>query len=78
MTVSLELDREAKRRGLKSVFVPTGQTGSRSRVGDLGRRGRLRLHGRCRRAAGGRGRLPRRELLWVEGQVRSCTRRTRV
>jgi uncharacterized NAD-dependent epimerase/dehydratase family protein len=27
MTVSLELDREAKRRGLKSVFVPTGQTG---------------------------------------------------
>ena len=27
MTVSLELDREAKRRGLGSVFVPTGQTG---------------------------------------------------
>jgi uncharacterized NAD-dependent epimerase/dehydratase family protein len=27
MTVSLELDRETKRRGLKSVFVPTGQTG---------------------------------------------------
>jgi uncharacterized NAD-dependent epimerase/dehydratase family protein len=27
MTVALELDREAKRRGLKSVFVPTGQTG---------------------------------------------------
>jgi uncharacterized NAD-dependent epimerase/dehydratase family protein len=27
MTVSLELDREAKRRGLRSVFVPTGQTG---------------------------------------------------
>jgi uncharacterized NAD-dependent epimerase/dehydratase family protein len=27
MTVSLELDREAQRRGLKSVFVPTGQTG---------------------------------------------------
>ena len=27
MTVSLELDREAKRRGVKSVFVPTGQTG---------------------------------------------------
>src|SRR4051812_29139287 len=24
MTVSLELDREAKRRGLRSVFVPTG------------------------------------------------------
>jgi uncharacterized NAD-dependent epimerase/dehydratase family protein len=27
MTVSLELDREAKRRGERSVFVPTGQTG---------------------------------------------------
>jgi D-glutamate N-acetyltransferase len=27
MTVSLELDLEAKRRGLASVFVPTGQTG---------------------------------------------------
>src|SRR5262249_18526461 len=27
MTVSLELDREARGRGVKSVFVPTGQTG---------------------------------------------------
>jgi uncharacterized NAD-dependent epimerase/dehydratase family protein len=27
MTVALELDREARRRGLRSVFVPTGQTG---------------------------------------------------
>ena len=27
MTVSLELDREAQTRGLRSVFVPTGQTG---------------------------------------------------
>jgi uncharacterized NAD-dependent epimerase/dehydratase family protein len=27
MTVSLELDRESQRRGLRSVFVPTGQTG---------------------------------------------------
>jgi uncharacterized NAD-dependent epimerase/dehydratase family protein len=27
MTVSLELDREARRRGLASCFVPTGQTG---------------------------------------------------
>jgi D-glutamate N-acetyltransferase len=27
MTVSLELDLEAKRRGIRSVFVPTGQTG---------------------------------------------------
>jgi len=27
MTVSLELDREARSRGLRSIFVPTGQTG---------------------------------------------------
>jgi len=27
MTVSVELDREARRRGLSSVFAPTGQTG---------------------------------------------------
>ena len=27
MTVAVELDLEARRRGLKSVFVPTGQTG---------------------------------------------------
>jgi uncharacterized NAD-dependent epimerase/dehydratase family protein len=27
MTVSLELDLEARRRGLRSIFVPTGQTG---------------------------------------------------
>jgi uncharacterized NAD-dependent epimerase/dehydratase family protein len=27
MTVSLELDREARERGLRSAFVPTGQTG---------------------------------------------------
>jgi len=27
MTVSLELDREARRRGIRSEFVPTGQTG---------------------------------------------------
>jgi uncharacterized NAD-dependent epimerase/dehydratase family protein len=27
MTVSLELDREARARGLRSIFVPTGQTG---------------------------------------------------
>src|SRR2546430_4763018 len=27
MTVALELDREAQRRGLKSAFVATGQTG---------------------------------------------------
>src|SRR5207245_7182597 len=27
MTVALELDLEARRRGIKSEFVPTGQTG---------------------------------------------------
>ena len=27
MTVSLELDREARSRGIRSIFVPTGQTG---------------------------------------------------
>ena len=27
MTVSLELDLEARRRGIRSEFVPTGQTG---------------------------------------------------
>jgi uncharacterized NAD-dependent epimerase/dehydratase family protein len=27
MTVALELDREARRRGIKSEFIPTGQTG---------------------------------------------------
>jgi D-glutamate N-acetyltransferase len=27
MTVSVELDREARERGLRSVFIPTGQTG---------------------------------------------------
>src|SRR5204862_4693234 len=27
MTVALELDLEARRRGFRSVFVPTGQTG---------------------------------------------------
>jgi D-glutamate N-acetyltransferase len=27
MTMALELDREAQRRGIRSVFVPTGQTG---------------------------------------------------
>jgi uncharacterized NAD-dependent epimerase/dehydratase family protein len=30
MTMGLELDREAQRRGIKSVFVPTGQRSTRS------------------------------------------------
>jgi uncharacterized NAD-dependent epimerase/dehydratase family protein len=69
MTVSLELDREAQARGLKSVFVPTGQTGIAiagwgisvdAVVADFiaGAAERLVVEGRER---GG-------ELLWVEGQ----------
>ncbi|HLX21485.1 MAG TPA: DUF1611 domain-containing protein [Gaiellaceae bacterium] len=69
MTVSLELDAEARRRGLRSVFVPTGQTGMAiagwgiavdAVVADFiaGAAERLVVEGRER---GG-------ELLWVEGQ----------
>ena len=69
MTVSLELDREARRRGVRSVFVPTGQTGIAisgwgiavdAVVADFvaGAAERLVVEGRER---GG-------ELLWVEGQ----------
>ena len=69
MTVSLELDLEARRRGLRSVFVPTGQTGIAiagwgiavdAVVSDFlaGAAERLVVEGRER---GG-------ELLWVEGQ----------
>jgi uncharacterized NAD-dependent epimerase/dehydratase family protein len=69
MTVSLELDLEARRRGLRSVFVPTGQTGIAiagwgiavdAVVADFvaGAAERLLVEGRSR---GG-------ELLWVEGQ----------
>ena len=69
MTVSLELHREAERRGLASVFVPTGQTGIAiagwgiavdAVVSDFlaGAAERLVVEGHSR---GG-------ELLWVEGQ----------
>jgi uncharacterized NAD-dependent epimerase/dehydratase family protein len=69
MTVSLELDLEARRRGLSSVFVPTGQTGMviagwgiavDAVVADFvaGAAERLVVEGRER---GG-------DLLWVEGQ----------
>jgi uncharacterized NAD-dependent epimerase/dehydratase family protein len=69
MTVSLELDREARSRGLASVFVPTGQTGIAiagwgiavdAVVADFvaGAAERLVVEGHER---GG-------ELLWVEGQ----------
>jgi uncharacterized NAD-dependent epimerase/dehydratase family protein len=68
MTVALELDREARARGLRSVFVPTGQTGITiagwgiavdAVVADFiaGAAERLVVEG------GGRG-----DLLWVEGQ----------
>ena len=69
MTVSLELDSEARRRGLRSVFVPTGQTGMAiagwgiavdAVVADFiaGAAERLVVEGHER---GGK-------LLWVEGQ----------
>ncbi len=69
MTVSLELDREARSRGLHSLFVPTGQTGIAiagwgiavdAVVADFiaGAAERLVVEGSER---GG-------ELLWVEGQ----------
>ena len=69
MTVSLELDREARSRGLRSLFVPTGQTGIAiagwgiavdAVVADFiaGAAERLVVEGSER---GG-------ELLWVEGQ----------
>ena len=70
MTVSLELDAEARRRGIASAFVPTGQTGIAiagwgisvdAVVSDFlaGAAEQLVLEGLDR---GGR------ELLWVEGQ----------
>jgi uncharacterized NAD-dependent epimerase/dehydratase family protein len=69
MTVALELDLEARRRGLASIFVPTGQTGIAiagwgiavdAVVADFiaGAAERLVVEGAQR---GG-------ELLWVEGQ----------
>jgi uncharacterized NAD-dependent epimerase/dehydratase family protein len=68
MTVSLELDREAQERGLRSVFVPTGQTGIAiagwgisvdAVVSDFlaGAAERLVVEG-----------AQRGDLLWVEGQ----------
>ena len=68
MTVSLELHREAERRGLRSVFVPTGQTGIAiagwgisidAVIADFlaGAAERLVIEG-----------ATRGDLLWVEGQ----------
>jgi uncharacterized NAD-dependent epimerase/dehydratase family protein len=68
MTVSLELDLEARKRGLRSVFVPTGQTGIAiagwgiavdAVVSDF-------LAGAAERLVVEGGR--RGDLLWVEGQ----------
>jgi uncharacterized NAD-dependent epimerase/dehydratase family protein len=69
MTMALELDLEARRRGLRSVFVPTGQTGIAiagwgisvdAVVADFvaGAAERLVVEGAARSG----------ELLWVEGQ----------
>jgi len=69
MTVSLELDREARARGVASVFVPTGQTGIAiagwgiavdAVVADFVAGAAERLLAEGRRRGG--------ELLWVEGQ----------
>ena len=71
MTVCLELDLEARRRGLASGFVPTGQTGIAIAgwgiavdevVSDFvaGASERLVLEGRERAGAGA--------ILWIEGQ----------
>ena len=71
MTVCLELDLEARRRGLASAFVPTGQTGIAIAgwgiavdevVSDFvaGASERLVLEGRERAGAGA--------ILWIEGQ----------
>jgi D-glutamate N-acetyltransferase len=68
MTVALELDRETRRRGRRSVFVPTGQTGIAiagwgiavdAVVADFiaGAAERLVVEGACKG-----------DLLWVEGQ----------
>jgi len=73
MTVALELDLEARRRGLASIFVPTGQTGIAiagwgiavdAVVADFiaGAAERLVVEGAERLGAGSSG------LLWVEGQ----------
>ncbi len=61
MTVAIELDREARRRGIASEFVPTGQTGiAIAGLGHRGRRRRRRLHRRRVRAPRRRGSPPRR------------------
>ena len=69
MTVALELDREARRRGLRSIFVPTGQTGIAiagwgiavdAVISDFLAGAAERLVVEAVRRGG--------ELLWVEGQ----------
>ena len=60
-TVAVELDLEARNRGLDSVFVPTGQTGIAIAGGDRRRRRRLGLPRRGGRVARRGGRAPGRE-----------------
>src|SRR5205807_10449761 len=73
MTMGLELDLEARRRGVSSIFVPTGQTGIAiagwgisvdAVVADFiaGAAERLLLEGSERLGA------PPEQVLWVEGQ----------
>ena len=61
MTVALELDAEARRRGVAQRVRPDRPDRDRDRgLGDLGRRGRRRLRRRRRRAARARGGRARR------------------
>ena len=70
MTVSLELDLEARRRGIASRLRPDRADRHRDRgLGDRRRRRRRRLHRRRRRAARRRGRASAgASCCWVEGQ----------
>ena len=70
MTVSLELDRAARERGLASEFVPTGRTGIAIAGWGIAVDAVVSgLHRRSRRAARRRGlRAGRTRSLWVEGQ----------
>ena len=78
MTVSCELDLEARRRGRPLGLRPDRADGHRDRrLGDRGRRGRRRLHRRRRRAARRRGaRSAAASCSGSRARARSCTRST--
>jgi len=78
MTATCELDLEARKRGLRSVFVPTGQTGIAIAGWDLRRRRRLRFPRGRGRTARRRGRQARRPALGRGTGARSCIPSTRV